>query len=57
MATTNAPWCELFLPPPGGPSDVYKRFEEKMRITRGPDGIYTQPPEVPGVGWETAFLQ
>lgn len=57
MATTNAPWCELFLPPPGGPNEVYQQFEEKMRITRGPEGIYTQPPEAAGVGWETAFLQ
>jgi L-rhamnonate dehydratase len=57
MATVNAPWCELFLPPPGGPREVYRQFEEKMRITRGPEGIYMQPHDVPGVGWDAAFLQ
>jgi L-rhamnonate dehydratase len=56
MATPNAPWCELFMPPPGGPKDVYKRFEEAMRITRGPEGIYMEPHDTPGIGWETAFL-
>lgn len=56
MATTNAPWCELFLPPPGGPKSVYQEFEEKMRITRGPEGIYMQPHDIPGVGWEKSFL-
>jgi L-rhamnonate dehydratase len=56
MATTNAPWCELFMPPPGGPREVYQRFEEKMRVTRGPEGIYMQPHDVPGVGWEQSFL-
>ena len=56
MATVNAPWCELFLPPPGGPKDVYKRFEDAMRITRGPEGIYMQPHDVPGFGWDVASL-
>ncbi len=55
-ATVNAPWCELFLPPPGGPKDVYQRFEEMMRITRGPEGIYMEPQDVPGIGWEVASL-
>ena len=51
MATTNAPWCELFMPPPGGPAEVYKKFEDRMRITRGPEGIYMQPHDEPGFGW------
>ena len=56
MATANAPWCELFLPPPGGPKDVYKRYEDLMRITRGPEGIYMQPHDAPGFGWDVAAL-
>jgi L-rhamnonate dehydratase len=56
MATTNAPWCELFMPPPGGPKEVYQRFEERMRITRGPEGIYMQPQDAPGLGWDVAKM-
>jgi L-rhamnonate dehydratase len=52
MATTNAPWAELFMPPPGGPKEVYKRWEEDNHITRGPEGIYTRPSEEPGFGWD-----
>lgn len=51
MANINAPWCELFLPPPGGPKQVYDMFEERYSITRGPEGIYMRPPEEPGWGW------
>jgi L-rhamnonate dehydratase len=52
LATPNAPWCEMFLPPPGGPPEVYQRFEEENNITRGPEGIYTRPSDRPGFGWE-----
>ncbi|MBN9660362.1 MAG: L-rhamnonate dehydratase [Acidobacteria bacterium] len=52
MATTNSPWAEMFLPAPGGPPEVYKRFEEDFRVTRGPDGIYTAPSDRPGFGWD-----
>ena len=52
MATTNAPWAELFMPPPGGPREVYQRFEEDKRITRGEEGIYMQPSDKPGFGWD-----
>lgn len=52
MATTNSPWAELFIPPPGGPKEVYDRFEEEHQITRGPEGIYTRPNDRPGFGWE-----
>jgi L-rhamnonate dehydratase len=52
MATTNAPWAEIFIPPPGGPPEVYQRFEEEYLITRGPEGIYTRPSERPGLGWD-----
>lgn len=52
MATTNSPWCEMFLPPPGGPAEVYRRFEEENGITRGPEGIYVRPPDRPGFGFE-----
>jgi L-rhamnonate dehydratase len=52
MATPNSPWAELFIPPPGGPKEVYDRYEEEHQITRGPDGIYTRPNDRPGFGWE-----
>lgn len=52
LATTNSPWCEMFMPPPGGPPEVYQRFEEENNITRGPEGIYMRPPDRPGFGWE-----
>ena len=52
LASTNSPWCEMFMPPPGGPPEVYKRFEEDNHITRGPEGIYMRPSERPGFGWE-----
>lgn len=52
LATVNAPWAELFLPPPGGPKEVYALFEENYLITRGPEGIYMRPPEQPGFGWD-----
>jgi L-rhamnonate dehydratase len=51
IATVNAPWCELFMPPPGGPKQVYDMFEERYGITRGPEGIYMHPPREPGWGW------
>lgn len=56
MSTVNAPWCELFMPPPGGPKDVYKMYEDTFRITRGPEGIYMQPHDAPGLGWDVASL-
>ncbi len=52
FANRNTPWCEMFLPWPGGPKEVYERFEEDNRITRGPEGIYMRPPERPGFGFE-----
>ena len=52
LATTNSPWCEMFMPPPGGPPEVYRQFEEDNSITRGPEGIYMRPPDRPGFGWE-----
>jgi L-rhamnonate dehydratase len=52
LASTNGPWCEMFLPPPGGPPEVYQRFEEDNGITRGPEGIYMRPPDRPGFGWD-----
>jgi L-rhamnonate dehydratase len=51
-ATVNSPWVETFLPPPGGPDEVYKRFEEDNQLTRGPEGIYARPSDRPGLGWE-----
>lgn len=52
LATPNSPWCEMFMPPPGGPPEVYQRFEAENNITRGPEGIYMRPADRPGFGWE-----
>ena len=52
IANVNAPWAELFLPPPGGPKEVYQIFEENYNISRGPEGIYMRPLEKPGFGWD-----
>jgi L-rhamnonate dehydratase len=51
-ANVNAPWAEMFLPAPGGPKEVYTMHEEEFRLTRGPEGIYTRPPDKPGFGWD-----
>jgi L-rhamnonate dehydratase len=48
----NTPWCEMFLPWPGGPNEVYDRFEEENGITRGPEGIYMRPSDRAGFGFE-----
>ena len=50
FANDNTPWCEMFLPWPGGPDEVYDRFEEENGITRGPEGIYMRPSDRPGFG-------
>jgi L-rhamnonate dehydratase len=52
MATPNSPWAELFMRPPGGPAEVYRRFEEDNHVTRGPEGIYVRPSDRPGFGWD-----
>jgi hypothetical protein len=40
------------MPPPGGPKEVYDRYEEDNMITRGPEGIYVRPSDGPGFGWD-----
>jgi L-rhamnonate dehydratase len=52
MSTSNSPWAELFIPAPGGPPAVYKQWEEEHLVTRGPEGIYIQPHDRPGLGLE-----
>jgi L-rhamnonate dehydratase len=52
FATSNSPWAELFLPPPGGPKQVYEMFEQQYGISRGPEGIYMRPSNRPGFGRE-----
>ena len=52
MATSNCPWAEMFLPPPGGPKEVYSMYEEEYGVTRGPEGIYVRPSNRPGLGWQ-----
>ncbi len=52
MATVNSPWAELFMPAPGGPPEVYQRYEEDNSLSRGPEGIYMRPSEGPGFGWD-----
>ncbi len=56
QATTNSPWAELFLPPPGGPKEVYQLHEEQFNITRGPEGIYTRPHDRPGFGFDLVVV-
>ena len=56
IANVNAPWAELFLPAPGGPREVYQMWEEQYRVSKGPEGLYTQPPDLPGWGWETEVV-
>ena len=55
MATVNAPWSEMFMPSPGGSKEVYRQWGEQNMVTRGPEGIYTQPSEKPGFGWDIAI--
>jgi hypothetical protein len=52
MATTNSPWAETFMPHPGGPKEVYQRFEEEYMTTHGPEGIYTRASDRPGLRWD-----
>lgn len=52
MATPNSPWAETFMPAPGGPDEVYRRFEEDNHVTRGPEGVYVRPSETAGLGWD-----
>jgi L-rhamnonate dehydratase len=48
----QVPLAETTIPPPGGPDHVYKLYEEQRKITRGPEGIYVQPSEAPGFGYD-----
>ena len=43
---------QFFMPAPGGPPEVYRRFEEDNHIARGAEGIYMRPSERPGLGWD-----
>ena len=52
ISNRNSPWCEIFMPAPGGPGEVYELYEEEYGITRGPEGIYVAPPDRPGFGFE-----
>ena len=56
QANVNAPWAELFMPPPGGPKSAYQVWEEQYRITRGPDGLYTQALDRPGFGFDLEVI-
>jgi L-rhamnonate dehydratase len=49
LATINSPWCEMFMPGPGGPPEVYQRFEEDNNITRGPEGVLHEAPGPSGI--------
>jgi L-rhamnonate dehydratase len=56
IANVNAPWAEFFMPAPGGPKEVYQMWEEQFQVTRGPEGIYTRPPDRPGWGWDSEVV-
>jgi len=51
-ANDNSPWCETFLPWPGGPPEVYERFEQENGVIRGKEGIHLQPLDRPGFGFD-----
>ena len=44
-------WAETTIPAPGGPPEAYEMFAEQRLMSRGPEGVYIQPPEEPGFGW------
>ena len=52
ISHVNGPWAELFMPPPGGPKQVYDLFDEQYEITRGPEGLSMHPSRTPGWGWD-----
>ncbi|MBY0374198.1 MAG: hypothetical protein K2Q23_09410 [Bryobacteraceae bacterium] len=52
VSHVNAPWAEMFMPPPGGPRAAYAVWEEQYELTKGPEGVYTKPHERPGWGWD-----
>jgi L-rhamnonate dehydratase len=52
ISHVNASLAELFMPPPGGPKQVYDMFEQQYEISRGPEGIYMHPTRTPGWGWD-----
>ena len=52
MASVNSPWAELFMPPPGGPPEVYRLYEEEHGLTRTDEGIFLRPSEGPGFDWQ-----
>lgn len=56
IANVNAPWAELFMPAPGGPKEVYDLWREQYRITTGPAGLYTQPHDRAGWGWDVEVV-
>ena len=50
LATPGAQWAEMSMPYPGGPKEVYERWEVASHVSRGPEGVYTRPPQDPGFG-------
>jgi L-alanine-DL-glutamate epimerase-like enolase superfamily enzyme len=52
----NGPWAELFMPPPGGPKEVYDLFDENYEISKGPEGLYMHPPRKPGWGLDLEVI-
>jgi L-rhamnonate dehydratase len=57
ISHVNAPWVEMFMPPPGGPKAVYDMFTEEYEITRGPEGLYMRPPRTPGWGFDLEVVR
>ncbi len=56
MANVNAPWAEMFMPPPGGPKEVYDIWTERYHVTRTPNGLAMRPPDEPGFGWDLEVI-
>lgn len=57
ISHVNAPWVEMFMPPPGGPKAAYDFFKEEYEITTGPEGLYMHPPRKPGWGLDLEVVR
>ncbi len=49
-AAINSPFAEMYGPIPT------KQFEEERFLTKGPEGVYTRPPDTPGFGWDFVVI-
>ena len=56
ISHVNGPWAELFMPPPGGPKEVYDLFDENYEVTEvRRDSICTRRENRMGVGFGSCW--